>query len=148
MTPGVKNDIASPKNTRLQKICQHLNNLNLNSWIISNLVETNMVFFLKSFYYQWVLRIEKTTYCPVVPCPGKKVPRFAGPKKGVVPLFQMRASAVSARLSLCHRASLRRQGKGSLKSFSQPFLASAPAFFPGQQRNGSKRPTKLEMIQK
>jgi hypothetical protein len=25
LTPGVKNDIVSPKNTRLQKICQHLN---------------------------------------------------------------------------------------------------------------------------
>jgi hypothetical protein len=24
VTPGVKNDIVSPKNTRLQKICQHL----------------------------------------------------------------------------------------------------------------------------
>jgi len=29
---------------------------------------------------------------PVVPCPGKKA--FASPKKAVVPLFQMRASAV------------------------------------------------------
>jgi len=99
---------------------------------------------LKSFYYQRVLRIEKTMYCPVVPCPGKKA--FASPKKGAVPLFQMRASAVSALLSLCHRISLRRQGKGSLESFSQPFLTSAPAFLPGQQGDRAERPTKWEMI--
>jgi hypothetical protein len=36
--------------------------------------------------------------------------------------------------------------KGNLDGFSRPFLASAPAFLPGQQENGSERPTNLEMI--
>jgi hypothetical protein len=41
------------------------------------------IFILKSFYYQGVLRMKKTGYCPVVPCPGKKAfPAFRGTKKG------------------------------------------------------------------
>jgi len=56
-------------------------------------------------------------------------------------------SAVSARQCLCRRVSLRKRRRGSPKGFSRPFLASAPAFLPGQQENGSERLTNLEMIQ-
>jgi hypothetical protein len=46
-------------------------------------LKRKFVLILKSFYYQWVLRIEKTMYRPVVPCPGKKAfPAFRGTKKG------------------------------------------------------------------
>jgi hypothetical protein len=38
--------------------------------------------------------------------------------------------------------------RGDSAGISQPFLASAPAFFPGQQENGSERPINLEMVQK
>jgi hypothetical protein len=82
----------------------------------------------------------------MVPCPGKKT--FASPKKALVPLFPVRASAFSAQRFLCHRVSLRRQRGGNREDFSRPFLASAPAFLPGQQENGSERPTNLEKIQK
>jgi hypothetical protein len=34
-----------------------------------------------------------------------------------------------------------------LGGFSRPFLASAPAFLPGQQGDRAERPTKWEMIQ-
>src|SRR5512147_2973958 len=37
-----------------------------------------------------------------------------------------------------------REGKGKGKVCSRPFLASTPALLPGQQRNRSDRPTKLE----
>jgi hypothetical protein len=37
--------------------------------------------------------------------------------------------------------------RGDLGGISRPFLASAPAFLPGQQENGSQRPTDLKMIQ-
>ena len=90
--------------------------------------------------------MEKTLYGQAVPCPGKKA--FASPKKGVVPLFYMRASAVSARLSLCPRVSLRKQRGGTFEGFSRPFLSSAPAFLPGQKENGLEGPTQLERIQK
>jgi len=36
--------------------------------------------------------------------------------------------------------------RGDLGGNSRPFLASAPAFLPGQQENGSERPANLEMI--
>jgi len=38
--------------------------------------------------------------------------------------------------------------RGNFEGFSRPFLASAPAFLPGQQEGRSKRPTELEMILK
>ena len=41
----------------------------------------------------------------VIPCPGRKA--FASPKMAAIPLFLMRASAVSARVSLSPRVSLR-----------------------------------------
>jgi len=44
------------------------------------------------------------------------------------------------------RVSLRKRRGEKLEGFSRPFLASAPAFLPGQQENGSERPTNLEMI--
>ena len=100
-------------------------------------------FFLKRVDFQWVLRIEKISYCQAVPCPSKKA--FASPKKAVIPLFSMRASAVSARISLSPRVSLRKRRGEYWVAFSRPFLSSVPAFLPGQQGNGSERPTKLEM---
>jgi hypothetical protein len=36
--------------------------------------------------------------------------------------------------------------RGNLEGISRPFLASAPAFLPGQQESDSKRPANLEMI--
>jgi len=36
--------------------------------------------------------------------------------------------------------------RGDLGGISRPFLASAPAFLPGQQENDSERPTNLGMI--
>jgi len=75
----------------------------------------------------------------MVPCPEKKA--FASPKKAVIPLFPMRASAVSDRLSLCHRVSLRKEKGGKEIGFSRPFLASAPAFLSGQQESGCERPS-------
>ena len=36
--------------------------------------------------------------------------------------------------------------RGDMGGISRPFLASAPAFLPGQQENGSVRPANLEMI--
>jgi hypothetical protein len=36
--------------------------------------------------------------------------------------------------------------RGDLGGISRPILASAPAFLPGQQEDGSERPTNLEMI--
>ena len=103
-------------------------------------------FFLKRMNFHWVLRTEKIPDGPMVPCPGKKVPRFAGPKKAVTPLFPRRPSAASARVSLCPRVSLRKQRGENREGFSRPFLSSAPTFLAGQQGNGSERPTKLEMI--
>jgi len=110
-------------------------------WIISNLVETKMDFISEKFFFQPVLWARETLYCEVVPCPGKKT--FASSKKAVIPVFEMRASTVSARRSLCHRISLRKQRRETLDGFSRSFLSSAPAFLPGQQRNRLKRPTKL-----
>ena len=74
----------------------------------------------------------------MVPCPGKKA--SASPKKAVIPLFSVRASAVSARVSLTPRVTSRIQREENLEGFSRPFLASAPAFLPGQQEDGSERP--------
>jgi hypothetical protein len=105
-------------------------------WIISNLVEKKTGFFLKRIYFQLVLRIEKIPYGQMAPCPGKKA--FASPKKAVIPFFPMRASAVSARVSLSPRVSLRKQRGGNWEGFSRPFLSSAPAFLPGQQGDGSE----------
>ena len=102
------------------------------------------VFVLERTDSHWVLRIEITPYCQKVPCPGKKA--FASPKKAVVPLFPRRASAVSARESLCLRFRLRKRIGRSRGGFSRPFLASAPAFLPGQQRDGIKGLTELEKI--
>ena len=76
-------------------------------WIISNLVKKKTGFFLKRIYFQLVLRIEKIPYGQMAPCPGKKA--FASPKKAVIPFFPMRASAVSAQVSLSPRVSLRKQ---------------------------------------
>src|SRR4030043_471658 len=78
----------------------------------------------------------------------KHFPRFAGPKKAVTALFQMRASAVPARVSLYLRVSLRKRRGENREGSSRPFLSSAPAFLPGQQGDGSERPTKWEMIHK
>jgi hypothetical protein len=78
---------------------------------------------------------------PDGPVPGKKA--FAPPKKAVIPLFPMRASAVSVRLSLCHRVSLQKGRRENEIGFSRPFLTSAPAFLPGQQGDGFERSTKF-----
>jgi len=75
------------------------------------------------------------------PCPGKKA--FASPKEAAVPLFPMWASAVLARFPLGHRVSLRRKKEGVWEGFSRPFLASVPAFLPGQQESGSEQSTKV-----
>jgi hypothetical protein len=49
----------------------------------SNSVEKKISFFLKGFYFQPVLRIERTFDCQVVPRPGKKAfPGFRGTEKG------------------------------------------------------------------
>ena len=57
-----------------------------------------------------------------------------------------RASAVSARVCLFLRVSLRRRRRECREGFSRPFWDSAPAFLPGHRGNGSERPTKSEMI--
>jgi hypothetical protein len=111
MVPCNPRDREAAHRAQFEGIATEIPTLTKNIWIISNLVETKMDFFLKNFYYQGVMRMEKTRYCPVVPCPGKKA--FASPKKAVVPLFLMRASAVSARRSLCRRVSLRKRRRGN-----------------------------------
>jgi hypothetical protein len=95
-------------------------------------------------YLQGILGTEGIPYGQMASCPGKKA--FSSPKKAVILLFPIRASAVSARLSLCHRLSLRRQRRGSGEGFSRPFLASTPAFFIAQRDERAERPTELEMI--
>jgi hypothetical protein len=108
-------------------------------------LKRKFLFFLKSFYFQWLLRIEKTFYCQVVPCPGKKA--FASPKKGGGSSFpdagfRRFGPAIPLPPRLFAEAK-----KGNLTGFSRPFLSSSPAFLPGQQGNGPKRPTKEEMTQ-
>jgi hypothetical protein len=44
-------------------------------------------------------------------------------------------------------ASLCETKRGDPGGISRPYLASTPAFLPGQQENGSEPPTDLEMIQ-
>src|SRR4030066_1676583 len=67
----------------------------IKKWIISNLVEKKTRFLYEKPYFQPVLWIEDFPYGQVVPCPGKRA--FASPKKGVVPLSPMRASAPCCR---------------------------------------------------
>ena len=100
---------------------------------------------LKIAHFRRVLQMKRFPYGQMASCPGKKT--YALPKKAVVLLYPMRASPVSARLSLSPRVFLRNQRRENRESFSRPFLSSAPAFLPGQQGDGSKRPAKLEMIQ-
>jgi hypothetical protein len=112
--------------------------------IISNLIEKENGFISERVLFSGGSANRGRSLKQVGPLPGQESIRLA--KKAVVPLFPMRASAVSARRTLGHRVSLRRQRGGNRGDFSRPFLASAPAFLPGQQGNGSERPTNLEMI--
>jgi hypothetical protein len=82
------------------------------------------------------------------PMPGQKIisrvsrdqkrRRFLFSKCGLPP-FQRGDPFATA--SLCGN----KKG-GTFEGFSRPFLSSAPAFLPGQQGNGFKRSTKLEMV--
>jgi len=78
--------------------------------------------------------------------PGQKSIRLA--KKGGDSPFLDAGFRRFSQQSLCLRVSLRKRGKENWQGFSRPFLASAPAFLPGQRRDGYGRPTNLEMIQK
>jgi hypothetical protein len=80
------------------------------------------------------------------PCPAKKA--FARQKEGGGSSFPgagFRRFSPAIPLSPHLFAESKR---GDSAGISQPFLASAPAFFPGQQENGSERPINLEMVQK
>jgi len=68
-----------------------------NLWIISNLVEKKTRFLSEKHYFQSVLWIEDFPYGQLVPCPGKRA--FASPKKAVVLLSPMRASAPCCRVT-------------------------------------------------
>ena len=96
--------------------------------------EEKAVFFLKKPYNG-----------RVVPCPGKKA--CASPKKAVVPLSPMRASAPCCRaIPFPPRLFAERKKEANGKVWSRPFLSSAPALLPGQRKDWRDRPIKLEMI--
>jgi hypothetical protein len=78
-------------------------------WIISNLVEGNIGFPSEKISILRSSANGKYSLLPIGPIPGKKA--FASPKMEVLPLFPIRASAVSARPCLSHRVSLRRPGQ-------------------------------------
>jgi hypothetical protein len=83
------------------------------------------------------------------PCPGKKAfPAFRGTKKGGGSSFPGAGfRRFSPAIPLPPRLFAESKWR-DLAGISQPFLASAPAFLPGQQENGSERPTNFEMIKK
>ena len=93
------------------------------------------VFFLRRTYFQWVLLMEKSSHGRVVPCPGKRP--FASPKKAVVPLFLMRASAVCSPAISFPRVSLRRGNLRTLERFDPGFfwLRRLP-FYPDNEKTG------------
>jgi len=102
----------------------------------SNSVEKKISFFSEEFLFRSVLRIEKTVYCRVVPCPGKKA--FASPKKAVtlfsecgLPPFQ--PGGPSATASLCGNE------KGNGKVSPGPFWFRRLLFFPGNKESGSNK---------
>ena len=91
-----------------------------------------------------VLRIEKIPYGQMAPCPGKKA--FASPKKAVIPFFPMRASAVSAQLSLSPRVSLRENEEGRTGKVSPgPFRLRRLLSCPGNKETGLNDQLELEI---
>ena len=147
-------DSDSEKVTSVRKICGHkqgsaLPYSNHQSVIIflriiPNLVKNETGFPSEKDVFSVGSADGDNSLWPNAPMPGQESIRLA--KKGNDSLLEVRASAVSARLSLCLGVSLRNQRGESRKGFSRPFLSSAPVFFPGQQGNGSERPIKLQMI--
>jgi hypothetical protein len=85
---------------------------------------------------------------PSGPLPGQKSPAFRGTKKGGGSSFLNAGFRRFSPVIPLPPRLFAETRKGEFKKFLQPFLSSAPAFFPGQQRNGFKPPTKLEMILK
>ena len=84
---------------------------------------------------------------PRGPMPGQKSIRLA--KKGGGPSFPNAGFCALLPSYPFPPASLCGKERGGIgKDCSRPFLASAPALLPGQREGRSKRPTKLEMIQK
>ena len=108
----------------------------------SDSLKRKAVFFLEKIHFHRVLRIEKIPYGQMIPYSGKKVPRFAGPKKAVIPPFPRRASPFQPGYPFPPRVSLRNPEGENREGFSRPFLSSAPAFLPGQQGDRDERPTK------
>ena len=83
---------------------------------------------------------------PKGPLPGQKSIRLA--KKGAdrsFPIAGFRRFSPGIPLPPLLFAETNR---GNREGNSRPFLASAPAFLPGQQGDGFKQPTQWEMIQK
>ena len=107
-------------------------------WLICIFVERKKRFIPKKVIFSiflWVLRMEKYSHGRVVPCPGKRP--FASPKKAVVPLFPMRASAFCSPAISFPRVSLRRGNLRTLERFDPGFfwLRRLP-FYPDNEKTG------------
>jgi hypothetical protein len=102
--------------------------------VIAYLFETPIYFF-KIISFHIVMIIETVPYRLRGPIPGQKSIRLE--KKAMVPLFPMRASAVSARRPLCHCVSLRKHKKGDLVRFLPAFFAFGPCFLARATRKRS-----------
>jgi len=101
-----------------------------------------MVFFRRGFYFQLVLRTEETFSGQRIPRPDKKSIRLAKTGGGLpFPVAGIRRFRPAIPFPPRLFAEIK---MGDREGFSRPFLASAPAFSPGQQGDRFKRPTKFE----
>src|SRR4030043_2278148 len=91
------------------------------------------VFFLKKPYFESVLWTEDFPYGQVVPCPGKRA--FGSPKKAVVPLSPMRASAPCCRaIPFPPRLFAERKKEEKGRFDPGPFCLRRLLFCPGNEK--------------
>jgi len=113
-------------------------------WIFSNSVEKIIVLLSEKDEFSLGSANRKGSLWPNGPMPGQKSIRFA--KKGGEPSFPeagFRRFSPGIPLPPHLFAETKR---GELGRFLPALFVFAPAFLPGQQENGSERPTKLETI--
>jgi hypothetical protein len=103
------------------------------------------VLFLKRFYFSVGSTNQGSSLRPNCPLPGQKSLRLG--KKGGGSSFPDAGCRRFSPVTPLPPRLFAETERGELRSFSRPFSASAPAFLPGQQENGSERPTNFEMIQ-
>jgi hypothetical protein len=112
--------------------------------IISNLVEKENGFNSEKVLFSEGSANRGRSLKQVGPLPGQKSIRLA--KKGGGSSFPDAGfSRLSPAVPLPPRLFAETK-RGNLNGFSRPFLASAPAFLPGQQENGCERPTNTNVI--